>query len=57
MSILTDKISRLEARCKFQNTLQWITLIVFILLSVAIVYILKNEIQTLNGHCPNPKRY
>lgn len=55
VSILSDKISRLEARSKFQNTLQWITLIVFILLSVAIVYILKNEIQTLNGHCP--KRY
>lgn len=42
---LGDANHRLESQLKFQQTLQWITLALFVVLSVAIVYILKAEIK------------
>uniref|UniRef100_A0A1Q3G2D9 Putative conserved plasma membrane protein n=1 Tax=Culex tarsalis TaxID=7177 RepID=A0A1Q3G2D9_CULTA len=42
---LSDANHRLESQLKFQQTLQWITLALFVVLSVAIVYILKAEIK------------
>lgn len=40
-----DTTRRLESRIKFNQKLQWITVFVFLLLSIAIVYILKIEIN------------
>uniref|UniRef100_A0AAG5D9E4 MSP domain-containing protein n=1 Tax=Anopheles atroparvus TaxID=41427 RepID=A0AAG5D9E4_ANOAO len=55
---LNDTTHRLEAQVKRNHKLQWITCILFVLLSVAIVYILKVEIKsnasqycsTIEGH-------
>ncbi|KFB50757.1 AGAP005556-PA-like protein [Anopheles sinensis] len=43
---LNDTTHRLEAQVKRNHKLQWITCILFVLLSVAIVYILKVEIKS-----------
>ncbi|XP_058458227.1 motile sperm domain-containing protein 2-like [Malaya genurostris] len=45
VSQLRDSNQRLESQVKFNQTLQWISLALFLLLSVAIVYILKIEIK------------
>lgn len=45
VSQLMETTRRLEARIKFNQKLQWITVLVFLLLSIAIVYILKIEIN------------
>ncbi|XP_058829767.1 motile sperm domain-containing protein 2-like isoform X2 [Topomyia yanbarensis] len=42
---LRDSTQRLESQVKFNQTLQWISLALFLVLSVAIVYILKVEIK------------
>lgn len=42
---LTDTTMRLERQIKFNQTLQWITIIVYLFLAIAIVYILKIEIR------------
>lgn len=49
VSQLNDTVHRLESQVKFNQTLQWITIFVFLLLSIAIVYILKIEIQNSNS--------
>lgn len=46
ISQLSDANHRLESQLKFQQTLQWITLALFVVLSIAIVYILKAEIKS-----------
>lgn len=43
---LADSTVRLEAQVKFGQTLQWITMLVFLCLAIAIVYILKMEIKS-----------
>lgn len=54
---LVATTNRLESQIKFNQTLQWVTLIVFVLLSVAIVYILKIEIKNSNGeYCTSMHR-
>lgn len=50
LSQLTETTSRLENQIKFSQSLQWITLTVFMLLSMAVVYILKQEINQ-SGAC------
>ncbi|XP_031618036.1 motile sperm domain-containing protein 2-like [Contarinia nasturtii] len=45
VSQLVETTRRLETRIKFNQKLQWITVFVFLLLSIAIVYILKIEIN------------
>lgn len=42
---LSDANHRLESQLKFNQTLQWITLALFVVLSIVIVYILKAEIK------------
>lgn len=52
LSQLSDTTARLENQMKFNQTLQWITLGVFLLLSIAVVYILKIEIKNSSSeHC------
>lgn len=52
VSQLMDTTKRLEARVKFNQKLQWFTVLVFLLLSIAIVYILKLEINNNSSeHC------
>ncbi|XP_055529047.1 motile sperm domain-containing protein 2-like [Wyeomyia smithii] len=52
VSQLNDATHRLESQVKFNQTLQWISLVLFLLLSVAIVYILKAEIKnTASEYC------
>lgn len=54
---LVNSTNRLESQMKFQQTLQWFTLVVIVLLSVAIVYILKMEIKNANGeYCTSMHR-
>lgn len=43
---LAETTSRLEAQIKFSQTLQWISMLVFLCLAVGIVYILKTEINS-----------
>lgn len=45
VSQLSDTTHRLESHVKFNQTLQWISLGLFLLLSIVIVYILKAEIK------------
>lgn len=45
IALLSDGNHRLEGQLKFQQTLQWITLALVVVLSVAIVYTLKAEIK------------
>jgi hypothetical protein len=49
ISQLNDTVHRLEQQVKFNQTLQWISIFLFFLLSIAIVYILKSEIQNSNS--------
>lgn len=54
---LVTTTNRLESQIKFNQTLQWVTLVVILLLSVAIVYILKMEIKNANGeYCTSMHR-
>jgi len=46
---LTETVNQLTNQMKFQQTLQWISIFVFIMLAIAIVYILKMEIQNSNS--------
>uniref|UniRef100_U5EYC4 Putative phosphatidylinositol transfer protein pdr16 n=1 Tax=Corethrella appendiculata TaxID=1370023 RepID=U5EYC4_9DIPT len=46
---LNDTIQRLETRIKFNQTLQWITIAIFLLISIAMIYILKLEINNNNS--------
>ncbi|XP_055622964.1 motile sperm domain-containing protein 2-like [Toxorhynchites rutilus septentrionalis] len=48
ISQLGDTTHRLEAQVKFNQNLQWISLLLVVLLSVATVYILKAEIKNLS---------
>lgn len=43
---LADTTVRLEAQVKFGQTLQWMTMLLFLCLAIAIVYILKMEIKS-----------
>lgn len=45
LSQLADTTHRLESQVKFNQTLQWITIGVCLLFSIAIVYILKIDIK------------
>ncbi|XP_053690288.1 motile sperm domain-containing protein 2-like [Sabethes cyaneus] len=45
VSQLNDTTHRLESQVKFNQTLQWISLVLILLLSIVIVYILKAEIK------------
>ncbi|KAJ6642474.1 Motile sperm domain-containing protein 2 [Pseudolycoriella hygida] len=57
VSQLVTTTNRLESQIKFNQTLQWVTLVVVILLSVAVVYILKMEIKNSNGeYCTSMHR-
>lgn len=57
LSQLVDTTRRLETRIKFNQKLQWITVFVFLLLSIAIVYILKIEIHNNSSeYCLKPSR-
>lgn len=57
LSQLVDTTRRLENRIKFNQKLQWITVFVFLLLSIAIVYILKIEIHNNSSeYCSKPTR-
>lgn len=42
---LLDSTARLESQAKFTQTLQWISMLLFLFLAIAIVYILKMEIK------------
>lgn len=58
ISQLVETTRRLESRVKFNQKLQWITVFVFLLLSIAIVYILKIEIhQNSPEYCLKPTRH
>lgn len=46
---LSETVSHLNQQVKSQQSLQWITIFVFIMISIAIVYILKQEIQNSNS--------
>lgn len=50
LSQLADSTNRMEAQVKFNRTLQWILLGLMLLLSIAIVYILKAEIRDSAAH-------
>lgn len=50
VSQLCDANQRLESQLKFNQTLQWISLAVFVLLSGFVVYILKAEIKNSATH-------
>lgn len=52
VSQLNNTTLRLESEIKFNQTLQWISLVLILLLSIAIVYILKIEIKnTASEYC------
>jgi hypothetical protein len=46
---LSDTVHHLNQQVKGQQSLQWITILLFIFISVVIVYILKMEIQSANS--------
>lgn len=46
---LSETVHHLNQQVKSQQSLQWITIFVFVMISVAIVYILKIEIQQQNA--------
>jgi ABC-type phosphate transport system permease subunit len=49
ISHLNETILHLNNQIKTQQSLQWITIFVFIMISIAMVYILKMEIQNSNS--------
>lgn len=46
---LSETVNHLNQQVKTQQSLQWITIFLFVMISIAIVYILKMEIQNSNS--------
>lgn len=46
---LNETVHQLNNQIKTQQSLQWITIFVFVMISIAMVYILKMEIQNSNS--------
>lgn len=49
VSQLRETVNQLNNQVKNQQSLQWITIFVFVMISIAMVYILKMEIQNSNS--------
>jgi hypothetical protein len=46
---LSETVIHLNQQVRTQQSLQWITIFLFVMISIAIVYILKMEIQNSNS--------
>lgn len=46
---ISDSVNQLSQQTKSVQSLQWITIFLFVMLSIAVVYILKMEIQNSNS--------
>jgi hypothetical protein len=46
---LNETVIHLNQQVRTQQSLQWITIFLFVMISIAIVYILKMEIQNSNS--------